>query len=204
VRPLPAERRALPSAGTALITPCPLTPSAAYLIYRDLTRDDDPWNYGNVVVRPIPEIHVGLDEPDDDQIAGSVARLQREQAAHRDRCKIYVLDPSTELAPQLDVPLCDINKVWPSPPPSIDTDDEGDPPLSGAASTNSTPHWAAQHAAGYWAASSFRSSRYLTSNISEAEVIYVDMHCYLSWYLAEVEESRKRGRARLFNDQSGE
>ena len=42
-----------------------------------------------------------------------------------------------------------------------------------------TPHTHFIHSGGYWIAEAIRNSSYYTADIEHADLVYVDMHCYL-------------------------
>lgn len=68
------------------------------------------------------------------------------------KCKILILDPSTELASALGVPPCNLSQF------------EGINP----------PHWAARHATGYWVTEAIRNGPHKTKQIKLADMIYID------------------------------
>lgn len=80
-------------------------------------------------------------------------------------CKIYVVDPDAELSASIGLPHCNINKVWPFNEPG-----------TGVEGMNATPHWAAQHASGYWLAKSIQSSFASSNDINAADIIYVNTY----------------------------
>jgi hypothetical protein len=86
-------------------------------------------------------------------------------------CKIYIVDPSEELAPKLGLPKCKLSEAWPF-----------DQPGQGVDGLDQTPHWAARHAAGHWVAEAIRHSPYYTNNINNADLWYVNTHCYALWH----------------------
>jgi hypothetical protein len=86
-------------------------------------------------------------------------------------CKIYIVDPSEELAPELGLPKCKLSEAWPF-----------DQPGKGVDGLDSTPHWAARHAAGHWVAEAIRHSSYYTTDIKSADLWYVNTHCYALWH----------------------
>lgn len=98
-------------------------------------------------------------------------------------CKIYIIDPSTELAPALGIPPCDLTSIWPYewPNPSYSTVD----------GLQSTPHWAAQHASGHWISQAIKDSEQVTTDPEEADLYYVDTHCYWMWYESLWHESKR-------------
>lgn len=79
------------------------------------------------------------------------------------QCKIYVLDPSTELAPKLGIPSCNLSQAWPF-----------DQPGKGVEGLDRTPHWAAQHASGHWVAQAILHSPHHTANLREADLVYIN------------------------------
>ena len=81
------------------------------------------------------------------------------------------MDPSKELAPDLGLPKCSIKEAWPF-----------DAPGSGVDGFDATPHWAARHASGHWVAEAIRHSPYHTKDIKEADMWYVNTHCYALWH----------------------
>ena len=86
-------------------------------------------------------------------------------------CKIYIVDPSEELAPELGLPKCKLSEAWPF-----------DQPGKGVDGLDATPHWAARHAAGHWVAEAIRNSAYYTNDIKSADLWYVNTHCYALWH----------------------
>ncbi|KAL4531462.1 hypothetical protein Ndes2526B_g04425 [Nannochloris sp. 'desiccata'] len=86
-------------------------------------------------------------------------------------CKIYIVDPSEELAPELGLPKCKLSEAWPF-----------DQPGQGVDGLDQTPHWAARHAAGHWVAEAIRHSSYYTNDIKSADLWYVNTHCYALWH----------------------
>jgi len=86
-------------------------------------------------------------------------------------CKIYIVDPSKELAPKLGLPKCKLSEAWPFNQPG-----------QGVDGLDQTPHWAARHAAGHWVAEAIRNSPYYTKDIKTADLWYVNTHCYALWH----------------------
>lgn len=103
-----------------------------------------------------------------------------ESRANVEGCKLYVLDPATELAPIYGVPTCDLedDAYWPH-----------DAPGAGIQSMSRTQHWEHQHGGGFWLASAMRNSSALTQDASRADIVYVDMHCYHSWFISMARRS---------------
>jgi len=79
-------------------------------------------------------------------------------------CKIYIVDPSVELAPGLGLPSCNLSTAWPF-------DHQGE----GITGLGRIPHWAAEHASGHWVTEAIRRSPYHHDNIKNADLVYVDM-----------------------------
>lgn len=78
------------------------------------------------------------------------------------RCKIYILDPSLELAPTLGIPSCNLSEAWPFGQTG-----------QGVEGLHRSPHWAAQHASGYWVAQAIANGPHYTKFMREADLIYV-------------------------------
>jgi hypothetical protein len=100
-------------------------------------------------------------------------------------CKIYIIDPSTELAPDLGIPPCDLTltSTWPFGSSNLS--------YSTVDGLQNTPHWAAQHASGYWISQALKASDQVTTDPEEADLYYVDTHCYWMWYESLWHESKR-------------
>jgi hypothetical protein len=78
------------------------------------------------------------------------------------RCKIYILDASQEIAPGLGIPACNVSQAWPF-----------DRAGAGVEGLSRTPHWAAEHASGYWVAQAIANGPHYTKFLREADLVYV-------------------------------
>ena len=124
--------------------------------------------------------------------AQSISKTPSPPAPPFKPCKIYIIDPSKELAPDLGVSECRIEEAWPFNSPG-----------NGVDGLNPTPHDAARHAFGYWVAEAIRNSPYHTENIDDADLWYVDTHCYALWHESLWHMAQKKGTEfSPFNDVS--
>ena len=95
--------------------------------------------------------------------------------------RLHILDPNTLLPklPGMRNHSCDPDslEIW----PHVKL-------WHGTEASPSTPHWAYQHAAGWWVRQALAESSavHLVDNADEADIVLLDMHCLNTWVYAEL------------------
>lgn len=104
-----------------------------------------------------------------------VTMFHRELEHATKDCSIYILDPAVELAPGLGLTACNMSDpfFWPH-------NQDG----KGIQAMPRTPHSAHQHGGGFWIAEALRASPLRVNDSRNADIIFVDMHCYHSWFIS--------------------
>ncbi|KAI7845970.1 hypothetical protein COHA_000516 [Chlorella ohadii] len=106
-------------------------------------------------------------------------------------CLVYILDGSAELAPYADVESCNMS------------DPKVLPPGKGVKAVNETARYNSLHGGPWWLTQALRNATgLLTSNLSEACMVWLDMDCYNAAYmgLEGGAQERQRGLIRQMLD----
>ncbi|KDD75549.1 hypothetical protein H632_c623p1 [Helicosporidium sp. ATCC 50920] len=102
----------------------------------------------------------------------SIALPSVRAAQSLDSCRIYVLDPARDLG----MPGCDFEdpKIWP-----FNRDD------SKLEASGALLHNQYQHAVQHWIAKAVEDSPYAARSLEEAQLVFVNLHCYATWHVGK-------------------